>query len=316
VTGPAFVDRCDLDSLGAHDPSEGWREVFVRAVIPFDAHPDPEGGERFHARAVRQRIGDLSLVDFQYGRGKAIRGRREIAATDGDPLGFTVFRSGRAGHASAAGSAVLLPGQAVLWDGAQPGSFSPLSSIVGRTLMIPRDRLRAVMPNYETGIGGLSPANPAVALLVRHLETLASLAPGLDAAARRAVADATIELVRAALGATMSERPHALRPMLLAETRRYIGEHLSDPDLGPTSIARAHAVSVRTLHEVFESAGESVGGMIRRRRLSRCYADLVLSPEELVMTIALRWGFRSAPHFSRAFRREFGVSPRDVRPSR
>jgi AraC family transcriptional regulator, positive regulator of tynA and feaB len=103
---------------------------------------------------------------------------------------------------------------------------------------------------------------------------------------------------------------------LLREARRYIAEHLSDPDLGPASIARAHAVSVRTLHEVFEAAGESVSALIRRQRLRRAYADLSRSADDQVITIALRWGFQSASHFSRAFRHEFGVSPRDVRPPR
>ena len=310
-----FADRCDLDALGTEDLAEGWREVFARIVIPFDAHPDPEPGERFRARAVRERIGDLLLVDFEYGRGVATRGRREIAATDGDPIGLTVFGRGRAGHASGAGSAVVVAGQAVLWDGARPGTFAPLSPIVGRTLMIPRDRLRAAVPAYERSLGPVPRTSAAVELLVRYLETLASLAPGLDAATRLDIEAATIELLRAALGATVLDTP-TLRMAFVAEARRYIDQHLTDPQLSPASVAHAHLVSIRSLHEAFESTGESVSVRILRRRLSRCYADLARSVDDQIFTIATRWGFRSASHFSRAFRREFGVSPRDVRPPR
>jgi AraC family transcriptional regulator, positive regulator of tynA and feaB len=315
MSGDAFTDRCDLDDLGTRDLVEGWREVFARIVIPFDAHPDPALGERFHARAVRQRVGDLSIVDFEYGRGVATRGRREIAATDGDPIGFTVFSRGRVGHASGAGSAVVVTGQAVLWDGARPGTFAPLSPIVGRTLMIPRDRLRAVLPAYERSLGPVPRTSAAVDLLVRYLDTLASVAPGLDTTARRDIEAITIELLRAALGATMLDTP-TLRMTLVTEARRYIDQHLNDPGLNPTSVARAHLVSVRSLHQAFEEAGESVGALILRRRLSRCYADLSRSVDDQVFTIAKRWGFRSAAHFSRAFRREFGISPREVRPPR
>lgn len=294
---------------------EGWREVFARIVIPFDARPDPEPGEQFQARAVRERIGDLSLVDFEYGRGIATRGRREIAATEGDPIGFTVFGRGRVGHASGAGSAVVGAGQAVLWDGARPGTFAPLSPIRGLTLMIPRDRLRAVVPAYEASLGPVPRTSAAVGLLVGYLDALSRLAPRLDAVTRLDIEPATLELLRAALGATVLDTP-TLRMALVAEARRYIDEHLSDPQLNPATVARAHLVSVRSLHEAFESAGESVGARILRRRLTRCYADLARSADDQVFAIATRWGFRSASHFSRAFRREFGVSPRDVRPPR
>jgi AraC-like DNA-binding protein len=151
-------------------------------------------------------------------------------------------------------------------------------------------------------------------LLVRYLETLARLAPELEAGARLGAANAAIGLMCAALGASVPSTEHSLRAVLLSEARRYIEEHLGDPGLSPASIAQAHAVSVRTLHAAFESTDESVSALIRRRRLNQCYADLATSSEDQVFTIARRWGFPSAAHFSRAFRRQFGVAPRDIRP--
>jgi AraC-like DNA-binding protein len=315
MTSEAPTVRCDLDSIGARDPADGWRQVFARTLIPFAAYPDPGSAQRFVAGGSRQRLGDLSLVDFWSGRGTAHRGKREIAATDGDPLGVMLLRSGRGQRIFNDGAAIVIAGQAILWDGTRPGAFTNISPTAHQTLMIPRERLRAVMPNYEVAIGYLQQSNPAVRLLTQYLETLASLASGLDEAAQLTVADATIDLVCAALGASLSDRPHALRLVLLTQARRYIDAHLSDPDLSPPNVARAHAVSVRTLHEAFEAAGESVSELIRRQRLRRAYVDLSQSADDQVFTVAQRWGFQSASHFSRAFRREFGVSPRDVRPS-
>jgi AraC family transcriptional regulator, positive regulator of tynA and feaB len=314
VTSPDGTIRCDLDSVGVRDLAEGWREIFARTLIPFAACPDPASGEQFHASAMRQRLGDLWLVEFRSGRGTAHRSKREIAATEGDPLGVMLLRAGRGQRAFKDGSAILTAGQAVLWDGTRPGSFTNIDPTAHRTLMIPRERLRAQMPDYELAIGYLRPGNPAVRLLTRYLATLANLAPRLDEAAQLLVADATIDLVCAALGGSVADRPHGLRWALLTEARRYIDRNLSDPDLGPVTVARAHAVSVRTLHEMFEASGESISALIRRQRLHRAYADLSRSADDQVITVALRWGFKSASHFSRAFRQEFGVSPRDVRP--
>jgi transcriptional regulator GlxA family with amidase domain len=89
--------------------------------------------------------------------------------------------------------------------------------------------------------------------------------------------------------------------------------HLSDPALDPDAIARAHAISVRALHALFEDTGESVSGLVRRERLARCYEDLALPSGGSVTEIAFRWGFRDAAHFSRVFKREFELTPSEVR---
>ncbi len=78
-------------------------------------------------------------------------------------------------------------------------------------------------------------------------------------------------------------------------------------------IARAHAISVRALHALFEDTGESVAGLVRRERLARCREDLELPSGGSVTEIAFRWGFRDAAHFSRVFKREFDVTPSEVR---
>ena len=89
--------------------------------------------------------------------------------------------------------------------------------------------------------------------------------------------------------------------------------NLQDPALGPETIARAHAISVRALHALFEEAPESVAGLVRRERLARCLEDLELPSGGSVTEIAFRWGFRDAAHFSRVFKREFELTPSEVR---
>jgi AraC-like DNA-binding protein len=150
-------------------------------------------------------------------------------------------------------------------------------------------------------------------LLTGYLNTVSELTPALDGAGWAAASDATLELVRAVLGAGLPADSGGLRAALLAEVPRYVDRHLADPDLGPSTIARAHSVSVRTLHQAFESTDESVGALIRRRRLERCREDLARGREESITAIAFRWGFRDSSHFSRAFKRQFGISPSAVR---
>ena len=307
----------DLEALGAGDCAEAWREMLAQAYIPFDARPDVGAIDRFDARVSRLKLGDAALVDFACGHGRGRRTRREIAQTPPDLVGILAMRHGSLGLTLNGNSMLLAPGQLVVWDGNLPGSFDAIGPIVKRTLVVPRARLRAAFPRLDDVVGRVLPArSSALQLFNAFLETLADRGPVLDDVSRMAAGDAAMELARVALGAGLPSEPQRLREAIVMQVRRYIEVHLQEPGLTPPGIAAAHAVSVRTLHEAFELTGESVGALIRRRRLERCHADLLAPGDDTVSEIALRWGFRDSSYFSRAFRRHYGVAPRELKGER
>ena len=92
---------------------------------------------------------------------------------------------------------------------------------------------------------------------------------------------------------------------------RYIERHLLDGAITPQRIAAAHGVSVRTVNRVFNATGQTVGEVIRVRRLARAREELTES-DRPVSAIAHRWGFSDSSHFSRSFKAHYGTSPRGV----
>jgi AraC-like DNA-binding protein len=84
-------------------------------------------------------------------------------------------------------------------------------------------------------------------------------------------------------------------------------------------IAAAHNISVRHLYAVLSKAGISLGDWIRAHRLEECRKDLARpgSRSITIASIARRWGFTDAAHFSRVFKEAYGLTPkewRDLRP--
>jgi AraC-like DNA-binding protein len=109
--------------------------------------------------------------------------------------------------------------------------------------------------------------------------------------------------------------PRGTGSPLLAPILRHIDRHLADPGLSPETIATAHHISVRYLHKLFQDEGTTVGRWIQRRRLEECRRDLThrVRGGGTIAAVAGRWGFPSAPHFSRVFRAAYGMSPSEWR---
>ena len=105
------------------------------------------------------------------------------------------------------------------------------------------------------------------------------------------------------------------RAKLLDRVFQTIEMHLSDPDLNIQQVATEHGISVRYLQKLFESVGESFGHYLKFRRLERCRMDLIspLHAQKSISEILFQWGFNDSASFSRAFREQYGVSPREYR---
>lgn len=297
-----------------------WSDILADTHLAFDIRATRGTPERFAAAVTRRPIGDLMLLDcaappFLGNRGQSVIGTSAIEPRE-DVLGFQFVARGvelvREGERELA----LEPGDMVLWDGLQPTEVEIVEPFHKRTLLFPRSRVLAVCPR----LGAVSTlpsltGSPSARLLVRYMNALVAEQSQLDAAAGAAAATAALELLRAAVEPNLPASRAASRVAMRAEIGRYIRTHLQDPELGPASIARAYAISVRTLHSLFEGGEQSVAGLVRAERLARCLEDLRQPNGGSVTDIAFRWGFCDAAHFSRVFKREFGATPSEIRQS-
>jgi AraC-like DNA-binding protein len=210
-------------------------------------------------------------------------------------------------------SVLLNPGDTTLVDSGRPWSSScgtecdRLYLRVPRWMMENRLRLREIpIAQRICGTRGLGAA------LFRLSQSLYEEAERLKEEEGAAALDAYFQILSACSGRVASyEQRLELRPRI----QRFINDHLSDPGLGAAKIAAAADISVRHLHRLFSSASRTLGDCIRTRRLEQCWNDLA-NPRlrsKTITEIAFSWGFSDSAHFSRSFRRHFGISPRIFR---
>ncbi|TDB96595.1 AraC family transcriptional regulator [Actinomadura sp. 7K534] len=100
-----------------------------------------------------------------------------------------------------------------------------------------------------------------------------------------------------------------------AVVRRYVREHATDPGLTGAAMAQDLGWSLRQIQLALQRAGTTPRDLIREERL-RVVRDRLRNPLDRDVTItdlAHATGFSSASALSHAFRRRYGVTPRDLR---
>lgn len=295
-----------------------WSDVLESTHLHFEVSPTYRTPARFRGGVVRRAMGDIMLVDCV---SVPFRGRRDSATIGAtgpiareDVVGFQVLRKGIETVREAGREMTLRQGSIAIWDGLQPTDIEIVKPFHKRTLLFPRDRVRAVCPRLGElwALPSLETSGPA-RLLARYMNALAVELPQLDTAGALSAANVALELLRAAVEPELPSGRIAERAALRTEIRRHVRQHLQESDLGPTTIAGVFSMSLRALHALFEDGDESVAVMVRNERLQRCLQDLQHPNAGTITEIAFRWGFCETAHFSRVFKRRFGVTPSEVR---
>ena len=212
--------------------------------------------------------------------------------------------------------ALLQPGDIAVYDTGRPYSlvfdddFRMMVVMFPQTLLdLPTEsvaQLTAVRFAHGEGLSGM---------IGPFLEQMANGIERLSGPTGTRLAHNAIDLVTTMFASELGSLDSTGHRVLATRIRRYIEEHLADPQLDPAAIAAAHFISTRHLHGIFREEGTTVSTWVRMRRLEHCRRDLAdpLLADRAIGAIAARWGFIDAAHFSRLFRATFDRSPSEVR---
>jgi len=259
-------------------------------------------------------LGGVMAVRGNYAPQVLTRRAEAIAADKLDPYVLHLNQAPQPMHLDANGRRTTIgQRQLLLSDFAQPRSVHCEGDVL--TVFIPRKALDALLPR-PLDLHGVVPTGACATILASHLKSLAALLPRITRKEAPDAMVATIQLLAASLAPSVDmlglARP-AVEGALLREIRQYMEDHLSEEDLGTDRICAHFRLSRSTLYRLFEADG-GVIAYLQDRRLIRIHA-LLSSPTQrsYLSRIASDNGFKSATHFSRAFRAKFGHSPRETR---
>jgi len=205
-----------------------------------------------------------------------------------------------------------------LCDAPKPCVSSHVGGVEQLHFLIPRRQIRlGIDPRFVVGRSFDSGSRVAT-LMCETIGVLFEELPKLGARRAEALADVVLGLFHLAVNERI-EQPQSLSVQDDMRERicAHVESRLRDPRLSLDEIAADLSCTKRYLHMVFASEDRTLNQYIWARRLERCRSDLVNPAlrERSITDIAMRWGFSNLSHFSRAFRDQFGQSPREARAS-
>jgi len=217
---------------------------------------------------------------------------------------------------------LLGAGDFVLLDLAAAADFAFTEDGELIALCVPPRVLRTFLPSPDHHCGKRLDADAGIARGVAEVlqSVFAGLAEGIPAEFHGRIARNLLDMLATAF-AMAQDGARSGSPVISsrnARARLKIEQNLRDPDLTPAAIAAQLRMSPRYLRAIFAAGDETVSAYILRRRLEECARELAdPGARELSITqVAFGWGFNSAPHFTRSFRKRYGVSPREFRAER
>ena len=231
------------------------------------------------------------------------------------------------------GTAVeLQQGDMMLMDAVKGCEIVPKGLMEHASIRLDRSQVNHMLPGQlerPSPIGRFSSSSRLMRVLVEQI-----CAGGMDnfamAGDGNALQDALLALLAQSLRLQQSGNAYANKPSpietsasarnltnagIMAMVHDFVAQSIADPLLTPARIAQRTGISVRQLYRLFEEQGDSVCRYIQRTRLQWAASELrkVLTESRSITDIAFACGFNDAAHFSRIFRKEFGVPPSQYR---
>lgn len=304
---PVRFTTSELPIREQFDAWQGWFEGVFNVALA-------EGETGFPASSV---VWTLDEFGLSHVKAPALTAVRDTALLRSNPIDHWVITLGQRRTIGSGGAGITLD---------VPPSV-PFVSSLGRELVsqrsqderlqlyLPRDSFRELAPLLDAA-QAQALNTPLGRLLGDYIGLLQRSFVELEAADMPRLTNAVRAMVLACAGPSSDRLDLAASQINLTrreKVRQFIDMNLREPTLDATLLCREIGMSRTQLYRLFHDDG-GVARYIRHRRLLRGYADLSdTSNSASINVIADALCFEDASSFSRAFKQEFGLNPRDVR---
>ncbi|MBP2602753.1 AraC family transcriptional regulator [Acinetobacter calcoaceticus] len=295
--------------INASERFEYWNDVVLRHCIPAQSKPEDE--KSFNGELSVRHLGLIDICTISSTMHFWERTEKHLRFGPNDDLWLGFMENGCGQLAQGGRTTQYRNNSLMLYDAAQTFQFN-LAGNKNHLIRIPRYLLINRVPNIEHLTAQvLDETRPGIIPLREMLRQSVDQAfdfSNIDFAER--FAKSALELLVLSLEVQDIAKVNIERD-LYSKAMSFILRNLQNPELNLEKIAQAHCVSTRTLSRAFARHQKTVMSVIWSERLIASRDALKSGRVASISEVALDYGFTDFSHFSHAFKKAFGVTPRE-----
>jgi AraC-like DNA-binding protein len=304
------------DGIPEGDRTAFWREHYGHVMLRVDIEPAPD--MLFEASSRCLSLPGLLLMEGSSSPVKISRGGQYLADGNDDVV-LAINRSGSVVVNSNGREQSLGDGEAIVLSGGEAASFHRTSLGRSFALRVPRTMFESTVVSLDDALmRPISSDRGALKLMEDYARWLLN-AGNIDHQLLNISVRHIQDLLALTIGPTAdfadTARTRGLRAARLKLAKSFIVAHSSRRDLSVSAVATSLSVTPRYVQRLFEADGTTFSEFLTGQRLARA-RRLLCEPSSsptAISTIAYDVGFGDLSYFNRCFRRQYGVTPREVR---
>ena len=310
--------RLSTQDIPAAERADWWREVICRHYANVDVTSKTDHTFQGETRIVPAANLQLSLIQSSPLSVK----KRSIdpERIDQDAYFFVVLLSGQYRLEQQGREACLLPGDMTIYDATRPHKIDCAGEFAKLIVTIPRRTMTTVFGEPDACSALRIASHKGVGAIASSF--LRSWSANLDHMTSQELTEVSQSSLNLLALTLANIKPDGIkrsdqRLMTRRRIKLFIEQNLSNPQLDSLMIASGVSLSTRYINSLFAEENHSLMRYVLERRLARCHQEIINSrcTGLSISEIAFRWGFNELSHFSRTFRRQYGLSPRDFKYS-
>jgi AraC-like DNA-binding protein len=304
------------DGIPERDRTAFWREHYGHVMLRVDIEPAPD--MLFEASSRCLSLPGLLLMEGSSSPMKISRGGQYLADGNDDVV-LAINRMGSVVINSNGREQSLGDGEAIVLSGGEAASFHRTSLGRSFALRVPRTMFESTVVSLDDALmRPISSDRGALKLMEDYARWLLN-AGNIDHQLLNISVRHIQDLLALTIGPTAdfadTARTRGLRAARLKLAKSFIVAHSSRRDLSVSAVATSLSVTPRYVQRLFEADGTTFSEFLTGQRLARA-RRLLCEPSSsptAISTIAYDVGFGDLSYFNRCFRRQYGVTPREVR---
>lgn len=287
-----------------------WTGAICDTFLTVDCRRQGDGF--FHGEMKGCQLGSLGLIDVVSPPMEYFRGPLQLREHE-EHFQLVMQLSGTGIIRQHGKEAVLMPGDIALYSAAAPSSIVYPDGSRTIAVKIPRqsmlERICGEESELAISLGSSSSLGSMIGNMIKD-----SFAWGIaqSSPSESRLMSGMLDIIAFGFDGNTGGVSAPVRKSPIAQIKRYMKNNLGDPDLLLTDVAARHNISMRTLNRLFAAEGTGANRWLWQQRLEASFKALSEGRVRQVSETALLFGYNDLSHFSKTFKKTYGVTPNQL----